>query len=92
VRAEQLLAIFTFVIADDDSFAAAEWHTCGCALVGHPSRQSQGVDDSFFFGRVVPETRASNRRTEPGAVYSNDAAIPRNFIVTEHNLLVAHRG
>src|SRR5262245_61691242 len=38
VRAEKLLAVFGFVIADDDRFAATKRHSSCGALVGHRSR------------------------------------------------------
>ena len=92
VRAEQHFAIGRLVVADDDRLAATEVETGHRILVGHATREPQGIDDGRLFGGVVPEAAAAERGAERGVVNRNDAAVTGRFVMAEDDLLMAHLG
>ena len=85
---EQRFAPRGAVVADDDALATAQVEPRHRGLVGHPTRQTEAVDQCGLVARVAPEAGAAQRGPEHRRVDRDEAAIPGGRIVVRADLLV----
>ena len=71
-----------------DGFPPAQVKPRRGGLEGHAARQAQAVDERLFFGRVVPDARAAQRRAQCGVMDDGNALQPRRTIIEMDDLFV----
>jgi hypothetical protein len=89
MSAEEFLAVFGFVVAEDDRLASTQGKSGKRILVGHAAREAQYIMHGFVRGGVVPEAGASGAGAEHGAVDGDDAVIVAFGFASDDDAFVA---
>src|SRR5205823_325158 len=77
VSAKDLFPVIGLVVANDDGLPSTARKLSEGVLVSHAPGEAQGILNGGVQGIVFPEASATHRRSQSGAVDSNDAPVFR---------------